>query len=237
MSQSRLKNFHHQIVDAIGSSIVAGEFAEGEQLPTEDQLAQTYGASRLSIREAMKSLASKGLVSIRPRTGTHVQYRQEWNLFDSAVLAWYGNLPSDRKLLEDLMELRQAIEPVAAKLAAKRAQPQEIDAIRNAFSAMEKAENKQSYIDADLLFHDAVIRSSGNQFMIQLGTALSAVWRTSFQASSDDWGPDPQALALHRALLEAITEKRSASAEQAVLALIRRASSRIEQALDTVAQR
>lgn len=234
MSQPRLKNFHHQIVDAIGGSIVAGDFAEGEQLPTEDQLAQTYGASRLSIREAMKSLASKGLVSIRPRTGTHVQARQEWNLFDPAVLAWYGNLPNDRKLLEDLMELRQAIEPVAAKLAAKRARPQDIDAIRIAFSAMEEAKNKQSYIEADLLFHDAVIKSSGNQFMIQLGTALSAVWRTSFQASSDDWGPDPQALALHRTLLDAITGKKPAAAEQAVLALIRRAASRIEQAMEAV---
>ncbi len=231
MSSPRLKNFHHQIVDAIGNSIVAGEFAEGSQLPTEDQLAQTYGASRLSIREAMKSLAAKGLVSIRPRTGTHVQSREKWNLFDPAVLSWYGNLPTDRKLLEDLMELRQAIEPVAARLAAARAHAEDIDAIGTAFLNMQKANSKRSYIEADLAFHAAVIKASGNQFMFQLGTALSAVWETSFQVSSGDWGPDAQALALHRALLESITAQKPAAAEKAVLALIRRAASRIDQAI------
>lgn len=113
MSSSQLRNFHQQIVDALGSSIVAGHFAEGIQLPTEPELANTYGASRLIIREAMKSLAAKGLVSIRPRTGTHVLPRSKWNLFDPSVLDWYARLPPDKKLMADLMELRQAIEPQA----------------------------------------------------------------------------------------------------------------------------
>ncbi len=230
MSVPRLKNYHHQIVDAIGSSIVAGQYAEGVQLPTEGQLSENYGASRLIIREAMKSLAAKGLVSIRPRTGTHVLPKAQWNLFDPAVLAWHGEVKTDAKLLADLMELRQAIEPLAAKLAAQRAEPQDISNIRAAFTAMERANDKKSYIESDLLFHGAVIKSCGNQFMLQLEIALSAVWRTSFQASSDEWGPDAQALALHRSLLTAIEEKKPASAEEAVIALIGRATSRINAA-------
>ncbi|WP_432239681.1 FadR/GntR family transcriptional regulator [Herbaspirillum robiniae] len=233
MPAPRLKNFHHQIVDAIGNSIVTGAYPEGSQLPTEDRLAETYGASRLIIREAMKSLAAKGLVSIRPRTGTHVLPRRQWNLFDPAVLAWHAVTPTDHKLLADLMELRQAIEPLAARLAAQRAEPSDLDSIRAAFSAMEKANNKSSYIESDLLFHGAVMKSCGNQFMVQLETALAAVWRTSFQASSDEWGPDAQALALHRSLLDAIVGKDPVSAEKAVFALINRAAMRIEKAIQS----
>ncbi len=225
MSPPRLRNFHHQIVDAVGASIVAGRYAEGEQLPTEPQLAETYGASRLIIREAMKSLAAKGLVSIRPRTGTHVLPRAEWNLFDPAVLGWQSEAPPDKKLIADLMELRQTIEP----LAAARALPPQVAEIREAFEAMAKAQTQASYIEADLRFHGAVVRSCDNQFIQQLETALSAVWKTSFQASSDAWGPDAQALELHRSLLHSIEGRDPQGAESAVLALIARAVVRIGQ--------
>lgn len=227
MSPPRLRNFHHQIVDAVGASIVAGRYAEGTQLPTEPQLAETYGASRLIIREAMKSLAAKGLVSIRPRTGTHVLPRAEWNLFDPAVLGWQSEAPPDPQLIADLMELRQTIEPLAARLAASRAQPQQVAEIGEAFQAMAQAQNRASYIEADLRFHGAVVRSCGNQFIMQLETALSAVWKTSFQASSDAWGPDAQALALHQSLLHSIEAHDPQGAEAAVLALIDRAVVRI----------
>jgi GntR family galactonate operon transcriptional repressor len=225
MPLSPLRNFHHQIVDALGSSIVGGQFAVGAQLPTEPQLAETYGASRLIIREAMKSLAAKGLVSIRPRTGTRVQPRERWNLFDPAVLEWQHASPSKR-LIEDLMELRQAIEPLAAKLAAQRASPSEVAAIREAFAAMADATARGAYIEADLRFHGAVVRACGNAFIMQLEMALSAVCATSFEASADGVA-DPKALKLHRKLLDAIEAGNPAAAEKAVLALIDRAGVRI----------
>lgn len=227
MSSSQLRNFHQQIVDALGSSIVAGHFAEGIQLPTEPELANTYGASRLIIREAMKSLAAKGLVSIRPRTGTHVLPRSKWNLFDPSVLDWYARLPPDKKLMADLMELRQAIEPQAAHLAALRAEQTDIETLQLAYQAMSCANNRADYIEADLRFHGAVVHASGNVFFRQLEMALSAVWTMSFRASSDQWGPDPQALALHKTLLDAIGAHDPTAAENAVLALIDRAVMRI----------
>lgn len=225
MPSPPLRNFHHQVVEALGSSIVNGQFAEGAQLPTEPQLAEAYGASRLIIREAMKSLAAKGLVSIRPRTGTRVQPREQWHLFDPAVLGWSNAAPS-RKLIEDLMELRQAIEPLAARLAAQRASKDEVAAIREAFAAMADAKARGPYIEADLRFHGAVVRACGNAFIMQMENALSAVWKTSFQASSDK-APDQQALKLHGKLLAAIEGGHGAAAEKAVHALIDRAVARI----------
>ncbi len=231
MKKPPLKNFHAQIMDSLGSDIVTGVLAPGRQLPTEAELAESFQASRLLIREAMKSLAAKGLVSIRPRIGTHVLPREQWNLFDPAVLSWYGKVPLDAKFIADLLELRSAIEPLAARLAAARAEPQMLEALRSAYEAMATAKDQASYIEADLKFHGTVLRSCGNQFIQQLEAALSEVLKTSFTASSQAWGPDGKSLALHRNLLNAIAGGSSGDAEQASLALIERASERIHSSL------
>ena len=231
MKKPTLKNFHAQIMDAIGSDIVTGVLVPGQQLPTEAELAETFQASRLLIREAMKSLAAKGLLSIRPRVGTHVLPREQWNLFDSAVLSWYAEVPLDDKFISDLMELRNAIEPMAARLAAARAETSALKVLRESYEAMAGAKDKSSYIAADLAFHGAVLRACGNQFIEQLSAALSEVLKTSFTASSQTWGPDAKSLALHRDLLDAITEKAPIQAEQASLALIERAAERIHSTL------
>ena len=229
MSSSRLRNFHHQLVDAVGRDIVTGTYPEGEQMPTEPQLAEAYGASRLVVREAMKSLAAKGLVSIRPRTGTHVLPRAQWHLFDPAVLSWHGEGDFDSGLLADLLELRLAIEPLAARLAATRASETDLIELRSAFEAMAGAGHRTDYIEADLRFHGAVVRACGNVFIQQLEMALSAVWKTSFLASSSPTGaPDSAALKLHQKLLVAIEQHDAASAEKAVHGLIARATARIE---------
>lgn len=226
-TRPRPQSIQEQIVYALGESVVAGTYAEGAQLPTESQLAQAYGASRLVIREAMKSLVAKGMVSVRPRTGTHVLPRAQWNLFDPVVLAWHGTATFDPKLIADLVELRRAIEPLAARLAADRAAAEQVDELRRAYAAMAAARVRDEYIKADLQFHGAVVRACGNQFILQLETALSEVWKTSFRASSGAWGPDAQALALHKALLDAIETGKPKAAKAAALALIDRATERI----------
>lgn len=230
MQLARPKNVHGQIVDTLGSRIVAGDIAEGEQLPTEPQLAESLGASRLLIREAMKALEAKGLVSIRPRTGTRVRPRHEWNLFDASVLAWYAATTPNQQLLDDLMELRQVIEPAAARLAAGRRSASDLDDLQSAFGAMTRATDKASYIEADLMFHGAVMRACGNPFIRQLSGALSEVLKVSFTASSSPWGPDTRGLALHRALLDAVEASNATAADSAVQALIARAQERIASA-------
>lgn len=227
MQTARPKNVHGQVVDALGARIVAGEFAEGAQLPIEPQLAESLGTSRLLIREAMKALEAKGLVSIRPRTGTRVRPRHEWNLFDAAVLAWYSATMPNQRLLDDLMELRRVIEPAAARLAAERRSASDLDVLQSAFGAMSRAADKASYIEADLMFHGAVMQACGNPFIRQLSGALSEVLKVSFTASSGPWGPDARGLALHQALLEAIAARSAVAADSAVQALIARAQQRI----------
>ena len=135
----------------------------------------------------------------------------------------------DTGLLGALLDLRLAIEPLGAPLAAARASEADLTELRGAYEAMAGAGRRTGYIEADLRFHGAVVRACGNVFIQQLETALSAVWKTSFQASSSPTGaPDSAALKLHQKLLVAIERHDAAGAEKAVHGLIARATTRIE---------
>ena len=82
------QTFHGHIRDRLGEAIVAGVHAEGSSLPPEPALCQALGVSRTVVREAVKSLAAKGLVSIGPKVGTRVRPAEQWNWFDPDVVAW-----------------------------------------------------------------------------------------------------------------------------------------------------
>ena len=103
--------------------ILKGDFAEGHMFPVEVEFAAQMGISRSSLREALRILTAKGLVEARPRAGTRVSPRNQWNLLDPDLLAWQFEARPTRKFLEDLFELRMMIEPGAAALAATRRTP------------------------------------------------------------------------------------------------------------------
>lgn len=175
----------------------------------------------------MKVLAAKGLVVIRPKTGTHVLARAHWNLFDPRVLQWYTRAAFDEKFIADLLELRRTIEPAAARLAAARATEAQIEAMRVAYLGMEEAGSQEDYISADLAFHGAMLNACGNQFIVQLQGTLSEVLKTSFKASSSPSEQAERALPLHRALLTAIEQRDPDGAQLAVENLIQRAAHNI----------
>jgi DNA-binding FadR family transcriptional regulator len=226
MIKLRPRSFHDQIVEELGQKIVGGEL-DSTQLPPEAILAESLGVGRLVLREAMKVLAAKGLVSIRPKTGTHVLPRENWNLYDPRVLSWHASAAFDEKFVADLMELRHTIEPAAARLVATRASDAQIDTMRLAYLAMEQAVTQDDYITADLRFHAAMLQACGNQFISQLQYALSEVLRTSFKASGTSPDPSGRALPLHKALLVAIEKRDADAAQLAAEALIKRATQNI----------
>lgn len=225
---ARPRNFHDQIVDLLGRRMVAGELEPGSRIPPEPQLAASLGVSRLALREAMKTLAAKGMVSIRPKTGTHVAPRSAWNLFDADLLKWHAERPLDERFVADLMELRRMIEPAAARIAAERASKPQLRAVREAWEAMAAAADQAAYIAADLRFHGAVLDACDNAFIGHLQGAISEVLKVSFRASSSPAAEDhAQALRLHETLLTALERRAPDAAAAAVEALIARAGDRI----------
>ena len=111
------RNLTHGMLDALGRTIVIGDY-ENRVFPTEAELAKQHGVSRSVTREAVKMLTAKGLLSARPRQGTIIQPSTSWNLFDTDVLRWLLERKFSVELLRHFNQLRVAIEPEAAALAA-----------------------------------------------------------------------------------------------------------------------
>ena len=115
------QNLTQTIVQNLGKDIVTGRHTADQPFPIEAELCETYGASRSVLREAVKMLTAKGLLSARPRQGTRVQPEENWNLLDPDVLSWLLERKLSLPLLAEFAEMRLAVEPMAAHLAARSA--------------------------------------------------------------------------------------------------------------------
>jgi DNA-binding FadR family transcriptional regulator len=208
-------------VHTIGLQIVSGELEPGNPLPPEDELTSDLAVSRTVLREAVRVLAAKGLVEARPKTGTRVRPRAEWNILDPDVLSWRLEATNDRRLYEETTEMRLAIEPLAARLAATRALGAETSAIAEAYAAMEAGVDDQAaYLAADLSFHDRILAAGHNELLGHLAGILRGVLRTTFEFTTTPQRSRRRALPLHRAILDGIVAKDADRAEEAARTLI-----------------
>ena len=116
----RAHSNHAEVARNIGIDIISGRYAEGVKLPGDAELTSLFGVSRPVLRESVKTLGAKGLLSTKVRVGTVVRERAAWNMFDADVLAWHLDAGIDQRFLRDLADIRLAVEPRAAALAAER---------------------------------------------------------------------------------------------------------------------
>lgn len=215
---------HGRVVEWIGLRIVSGEFDAGTQLPNEADLAARLSVSRGGVREAIKALAAKGMVEPRPRLGTRVLARPEWNLMDRDVIEWHGRA-ADLAFLQDLMELRLMVEPGAARLAAERADETQIATLEAAYEGMAThadllPESEDAFVEADLTFHLTILRASGNQLIEQLGRLLETGLHHALEATSHLPGGVRATLPMHRAVLLAVRGRKPLAAERATKRLL-----------------
>jgi DNA-binding FadR family transcriptional regulator len=219
-------------LDALGEAIVAGRYPPGSAVPPEPLLCDELGVSRTVVREAIKSLVAKGLVSTGPKVGTRVLPAEQWNWFDPLVVAWQGKAGHTREFLRDVQELRRVVEPAAVRLAAERATAGDIVQIETAYAGMKDAiEHGGDYVFHDLAFHQGLLRACHNRMVVQMSKALGALLRTSFEISTSKPHGPADSLPLHRAVLDAVIARNPAKAERAAVVLIDSAASDIEQVL------
>ena len=214
---------YERVLTQMGEEICAGRYRPGEVIPAEPLLCERLGVSRVVVREAIKGLAAKGMVELRRKTGTIVLEPRRWQLFDADVVTWRArSTVVDRKLADDLIELRRIVEPAAARLAAQRATGDEQAAIRASFErhGARRRRGWREHVPADLAFHGGILLACGNQFVQQMQDAISAVLRTTFELVSKTPGGPALSLPLHRALCEAIEASDPGAAERAVLSII-----------------
>ena len=215
------RNLTSRMLDDLGRAIVVGEY-NGRAFPTEAQLSLAHGVSRSVTREAVKMLTAKGLLSARPRQGTIVEPSSRWNLFDTQVLSWLLDRQFSMDLLRHFNQLRVAIEPEAAALAARFGDPAGLAAITAGLDWMIAAERGNGDpLEADIAFHVGVLRASRNPFYEQFEGVVATALRTSIRVTNRIEGrtasiPD------HAAVSDAILARDPLAARRAMRRLIGR---------------
>lgn len=213
------RNLTFTMLDRIGRAIVTGAY-DDRPFPTEAFLANEFGVSRSVVREAVKMLGAKGLLTARPRKGTTIQPARFWNLFDPDVLRWLLERKFSLELLRHFTELRIAIEPAAAALAARTHDSEGLVLIEAGYARMVAAEaGDDDTLDADIAFHVAILDACGNPFYRQFRDLVETALRTSIRFTNRFVGRTAD-LEQHHAVLEAIARRDPDAAGAAMAALI-----------------
>ena len=213
------RSLHGQVVHELGKRIVRGDIGEGAVLPNETALGASFDVSRTALREGIKVLTAKGLLSSRTRTGTRVRPRNEWNMLDPDILAWSLNSREPEGFIQDVVEFRRAIEPLAASLAATRASASEIKYIEQAYADMVAAgEDVQAGVEPSLRFHQGILYASGNELLAPLGALIEAALTVSLRLATPSL--KLESFPVHKAVLDAIVERNPVQANETMCQLL-----------------
>lgn len=212
---------HGMVARNIGILIVSGRYRPGDVLDGEIEASERLNISRSAYREAVRILAAKGLVEVRPKTGTRVSPSERWHLLDPDVLSWIFKYEPEELLLQSLFELRKIVEPAAAALAAERRTQEHVAVMSESLETMEEYSlaTEEGRL-ADERFHATLLEATQNPFIITLTSGVSAAvaQTTLYKQRRRPLPRDP--VPDHRRVHEAIVAQDSAGARRAMAELI-----------------
>ena len=211
-----------RITRDLAIQIMSGKVPPGSRLPVEADLISALGVSRTVVREAVRTLAAKGIVVSRKKAGTIVRPMQDWNLLDGDVQQWLDEVDLGQTYMKDISEARLIFEPKAARLAALRGSQAELAQIADAYRRMRSAlENDlERYTEADLAFHQSILSASHNYVLSQMGKVISTALRRLLRASVEASGDYARGIRAHGDVLAAIRNRDPDEAERTMRALI-----------------
>ncbi|WP_255770635.1 FadR/GntR family transcriptional regulator [Pseudarthrobacter sulfonivorans] len=213
---------HAALVQSLGLAIADGRLA-ANSIVRLDELEAQHNVSRSVVREAARVLSSKGMLASRRRFGTVVQPEDEWNLYDPQVIRW--RLASSRRLeqLQALNELRGAIEPQAARLAAERASWEAgsdlVSLAARLWSAGQRGDQDE-FLRLDVEFHAAVLHASGNAMFAQLQNLVAEVLTGRVEHGLMPQLPHHEALQLHVDVASSIQRGEAGAAHAAMSRIV-----------------
>lgn len=214
------KSLAQQTAEGLYARIVAeGRPGPGEKLPNELELSQELGVSRTTLREAIRSLVTQGVLEVRRGKGTFVS-EQVGEIEDFG----FGGLERVKGQLRDLFELRSIFEPQAAKLACLRATEEELSDILEKGAAVEACiRSGQDRVEADGAFHAAIVRATHNEFMVRLLPLIHRAVYTAVGTGEHGERLAADTLRDHALLLEFFRRRDGAGAEHAMAIHMRHA--------------
>ena len=200
-----------QVEERIRELIDSKKYTEGMKLPTENELCQSMNVGRGTVREALRLLQAKGLVEIKPGRGAFVASKQA---VDINPVVW---LVQNEKELRDAIEVRNALEPVAARKMAETASEaalRRLKKIHADFLAAVKAGDTIQIAELDELFHGWIVRESGNQLLNEINVHLIQGMHTFRSKTFTVPENVRNAVEPHTRILNAITGRDGNAAEQ-----------------------
>lgn len=198
-------SLYHQIIDNIRELVLKGKLKAGEKLPSERELAEMYGVSRVPVREALKTLEFLGIVQSIRGDGVYIQNIQARDLLENVEFAIQDN---DNDVLTELFEARSAVEVKAAQLAALRRTDQELEEMQEAVLDMERDLSlKRDASMSSYKFHLLIIKASHNRVLYRIHDNLSDMLKLSRKKSLGIKGHSEVALDFHKQLLSQIRNK------------------------------
>lgn len=212
---------YDSVLADLGPRIVAGTIPEGTVLTLEG-IGETYGVSRTVAREVVQVLASMHLVESKRRTGVRVRPRAEWDAFAPALIRWRLDGTGRRDHLRELTQLRSAVEPVSAALAARLAdeeQRAEVVRIAGLLEVTGAVGDLAAFLEHDIAFHRLLLRASGNTMFAALGDVVEEVLRGRTDHHLMPPTPKPEARRLHQMVADAVAAGESDVAQAAMTAI------------------
>ncbi|WP_159940780.1 MULTISPECIES: FadR/GntR family transcriptional regulator [unclassified Nocardiopsis] len=216
------RTLHNRVLAVLGPAIAAGEYATGHTF-TLQGLERDFGVSRTVAREAVRVLESMRLVVSRPRTGIRVRPSRDWSVFDPQLIRWRLAGSQRMEQLRSLNELRAALEPGAAALAAQRGGAEEraqLVMVAEQMVRTGRAGDLEAFLELDIIFHRRILELSGNEMFLGLAQVVSEVLvgRTSYHLMPRN--PRPEALRLHKTVAQAIRDGLPDVAEAAMRSIV-----------------
>lgn len=219
---SRGRGLHGQLVQQLGQMIVSGDLGADRPLVPEE-IGQRFEVSRTVVRESLRVLEAKGLVSARPNVGTRVRPVSDWNLLDPDIIEWRAFGPQRDDQRRELTELRWTIEPLAARLAAghgrEDVQQRLSDMVEIMGHAMAQGD-ALTYSRADAEFHTLLIQVAGNRMLEHLSGIVSSALQVSGGPATGCDRPNEASLAHHARMVDALAAGDAAGAEAAMRQLL-----------------
>lgn len=181
---------------SVRAEIVSGRWAVGARIPNEAALSEMLSVSRGTVREAVRALVSQGLLETRQGSGTYVR---------SAVDPTAALDRVKRAGLRDQWEARAALDVEAARLAALRHTPADIENMRRLLDGRGTVadDGSEAFIRRDIAFHRAIVEASGNRAMLELYDFFTAAIAEAIQATLGGVLPEPDRSA-HAAIVDAV---------------------------------
>lgn len=207
----QVASMHGKLVETLGSGIALGHVTGTLDL---DGIARRFGVSRSLVREALRTLAAKGMVAARQRAGTRVTDPSEWAALDEQVIRWRA-AGADRFVhMHDSLDIRVRVEPLAARKMAQAAQETHVQALVRAAEQIRTATTRRDpdlMLQADTAFHRTLYLGSGSHLLAAMaGTVHACLWVPDFQ----NYGRFSAATAdRHDALARAVQEEDPTAAE------------------------